>query len=377
MMMRRHSLWFVVSVIIASVFYANLIEAALKEHDFRAYNAIEEYLNRFAKSKDDYNSIMSVAKSWLVDLKTKDSPSLKSSLVLRNCGGCREEVVNALEEFVAFGSVVANKQCDQHSYTVRYMNQQMVREMEYLYMDPYTFRATIGKLSIEHASYCQTVHPERYQAKAANLNQTVAHYLDVLLNEVLFVKSSFKFKAHEWVFNKMSKGQILDELKDESQRARLFREFVIKGTCTEPYMYSEEAYIVYQGIERILKEDSDQDFVNENMQKVNERYTISSEHAKRVLQRYLLDPCAHYYAQLGPNIFAPAHQDVLTLLRGWRTKVVPMTAGNLSEYYLSWAKYRVCEELLGSPSQQMYLTENIKRCSSRVPLLVSNKLSST
>lgn len=291
-----------VAVVVIAI--ASLAVGKIESH----YSRLNTYLIQRVDN-DEIGPNIEAATAWLKEQENVKQPFLS------------KVPIEDLKKFTALQQVIEDTKCDHTAYEIMRANvnavslsRNAVRRIDKL----------ILKIFTDHVMKCKSVYPTIYQTKKAQLDENVFARVKKLATNVMNLdvfsgRSSFDNERlsphnlfHEYIKHRLSARKSFVRLG-----------YALKDTITDnvtlDLLYSRRVPSKHTG-RRVVDKDKTKDLVN----------------------KFVIEPCKQYEAEMGPDLFIPAEFDMVLHFE---------LDNDNRDYYLGWSYFKICEALTSDESE--------------------------
>lgn len=319
------SLWVLLAVLVtveASTVWDGDLEAPpeMLEINFRKqFEVINKFLIEKLPESNELDTNMKKAEEWYNELlsERKMRNSLNKGFLTGNAS--RSKMIRALRLFLALGKLGGKDQCNMDSYKTLLQNDvsaggkshQLMREADLDQLN--RVQRIIHDASLKHAESCYFRYPE-------------------LLKEIYYKMDQAEIDQVSQLFDDYIHSQMEEGRKSDSEK--IYNRFVFQPEALGSWNF---ARAFYENTPDLPKHSPSSNRVLYLLEKKG----IKKTKALQLYKERVLAPCRSYVDKL-KGVFIPARYDA-----------VFHNEENDDEYYMSWARFRLCNGLIGIKDSQI------------------------
>lgn len=243
-----------------------------------------------------------------------------------------KHLVGALEQFTALNRILNGEKCNKNSYAILLKNDRATRGKTHKVRSKLDrlvkIERIIYKIALDHSIECQTVYPKSFEQRYAQMDkekiEKVGTFTSDIMNQLMKEKKNF--------FRQTKKFETFEQLQHVKS---------ISG--------KKEAQIAYDALKLFARQDSDAKYLRKVFDDKQGKMRLNRDKVGELFKKYLVEPCAYYVRELGPNIFIPASYDVAILDKEDRYEQVDEN----SSFFMGWIKYKFCNLLIGRDQKSL------------------------
>lgn len=274
---------------------------------------INSYLNTKVSSSDDFRANLAEASKWLEQLNQKKHKVKKGSLQ------------EALGIFVSLEKTLSVDSCGQEAYSTLLANENLAEKVND--GQPNKIREVLQQVKGEHAKVCENQYNAVYTREVAKVENT-----DLLAKVEMFLSNDFIHQTLEG----------LDFIEQVKHFAQLIKAGVFE---TFPRTLGKEktpvANVARDVVTKYANKASDGAAAMKCLKKFKADECVPE--VRKLLVKYLEEPCKYYVDTLGPRVFL-AHQYDLGNMGDLHENdgEADLDLAQLGEYELAWARFNYC-----------------------------------
>lgn len=237
-----------------------------------------------------------------------------------------KHLVGALEQFTALNRILSGEKCNKNSYAILLKNDRATRGKTHKVRSKLDrlvkIERIIHKIALDHSIECQTVYPKLFEQKYEKMDkekiEKVGAFTSDIMNQLMKEKKNF--------FRQTKKFETFEQLQYVKS---------IRG--------KKEAQIAYDALKLFSRQDNDAKYLKKVFDDKQGKMRLNQDKVGELFEKYLVEPCAYYVRELGPDIFIPASYDVAILDKEDRYEQVDEN----SSFFTGWIRYKFCNLLIG------------------------------
>lgn len=279
-----------------------------------SYRHINNYLVDKVDEKEDVVANLKAATEWY------EKERLNSWNIFN------KHLVGALEQFTALNRILEGEKCTRNSYAILLKNDRATSGKTHKARSKlgpfYRVERVIYQVAMDHAIVCKNKYPQLFEQKYAQLDKESIERVEALSNDII--------------------NQLMNEKKSFFRETKKFETFE-QLQHVKTINGKKEAQIAYDALKLFARQDSDVRYLKKVLDEKEAVMRVNRDKFVNLFKKYLVEPCAYYVRELGPDIFIPASYDIIMFDKEDRYE----QNDDRSKFFLGWIRYKLCGLLIG------------------------------